>query len=134
MVPFPLDLTVSNLTVSRKVSPMNVVVLQGRLSRPSQVRVLPSGDRLLALELSVHREGQKTESVPVVWHEPPASAESLDVDDQVVVVGRVRRRFFRVGGATQSRTEVVAEAVVPASQAKRARKVIGAAMASVDAL
>ena len=103
---------------------MNVVVLQGRLSRPSQVRVLPSGDRLVALELSVPREGARTESVPVVWHQAPPSAESLDVDHEVVVVGRVRRRFFRAGGATQSRTEVVAEAVVPARQPKRARKVI----------
>ncbi len=107
---------------------MNVVVLQGRLSRPSQLRVLPSGDRLLALELSVPREGAKTESVPVVWPEPPVSAESFDVDHEVVVVGRVRRRFFRAGGVTQSRTEVVAEAVVPTRQSKRARKVINEAL------
>ncbi len=111
---------------------MNVVVLQGRLSRPSQVRVLPSGDRLLALELSVPREGRSTEGVPVVWHEPPASAESLDVHDQVVVVGRVRRRFFRAGGATQSRTEVVADQVVPTRQSKRARKVVTEAISSLE--
>jgi single-strand DNA-binding protein len=36
-----------------------------------------------------------------------------------LVVGAVRRRFFRVGGATQSRTEVVADAVVPMRQRKR---------------
>ena len=29
------------------------------------------------------------------------------------MVGRVRRRFFRAGGVTQSRTEVVADEVVP---------------------
>jgi len=38
----------------------------------------------------------------------------------MLVVGRVRRRFFRAGGSTQSRTEVVAEAVVNAKHAKRA--------------
>ena len=32
------------------------------------------------------------------------------------MVGRVRRRFFRVGGSTQSRTEVVAEKVLPLLQ------------------
>ena len=47
-----------------------------------------------------------------------------------MVVGRVRRRFFRVGGATQSRTEVAADVVVPTRQAKRA----GAALAQAAAL
>ncbi len=69
--------------------------------------------------------------MPVVWHEAPVSAESLDVDQEVVVVGRVRRRFFKAGGATQSRTEVVAEAVVPTRQAKRARRVITDAVAGL---
>ena len=111
---------------------MNVVVLQGRLSRPSELRVLPSGDRLVAIELSVARPGSRTESVPVVWHEAPAAAESLDVDQEVVVVGRVRRRFFRAGGSTQSRTEVVAEAVVSSRQAKRARAAVAAARDRLD--
>ena len=34
------------------------------------------------------------------------------------MIGRVRRRFFRSGGVTQSRTEVVAEAVL-SSRSKR---------------
>ena len=67
------------------------------------------------------RESGKAETVPVVWFQPPASAGDYDVDEKVVVVGRVRRRFFRGAGGTQSRTEVVADAVVPARQAKRAR-------------
>ena len=112
---------------------MNVVVLQGRLCRPSELRVLPSGDRLVALELSVARPGARSESVPVVWPEAPPSAQSLDVDQEVVAVGRVRRRFFRAGGATQSRTEVVAEVVVPARQAKRARKAVAEAAARLEA-
>ena len=97
---------------------MNVVVLRGRTARPAEQRLLPSGDRLLALEVTVAREGEKAESVPVVWFEAPAAA-SFDADQEVVVVGRVRRRFFRTGGATQSRTEVVAEVVLPARQARR---------------
>jgi single-strand DNA-binding protein len=111
---------------------MNLVVLQGRLSRPSEERLLPSGDRILQLELTVPREGEKAESVPVVWFDAPAAAAHLDVDHEVLVVGRVRRRFFRTGGATQSRTEVVAEQVIPVRQARkvaaaldRARSVLG---------
>lgn len=112
---------------------LNVVMLKGRLSRPAELRVLPSGDRLVALELSVARPGAKTESVPVVWHDAPAMAEALDVDQPVVVLGRVRRRFFRAGGSTQSRTEVVAEVVTPARQAKRARALVAKAVDRLEA-
>jgi single-strand DNA-binding protein len=128
---FPFDLRGVERS-QEKVGQMNVVVVQGRLSRPSQVRVLPSGDRLLALEVSVPRQGARTESVPVVWPEAPASAQGLAVDHEVVVVGRVRRRFFRSVGATQSRTEVVAEGVVPARQAKRARKLVEEAITRLE--
>ena len=95
---------------------MNVVALIGHLTRPAEQRVLPSGYRLVGLQVSVARENERTESVPVVWFDAPASAAELDVNDEVVVVGRVRRRFFQAGGATQSRTEVVADAVIPARQ------------------
>ncbi|HVM01890.1 MAG TPA: hypothetical protein VM263_04400 [Acidimicrobiales bacterium] len=111
----------------------NLVVLRGRLTRPAAVRALPSGDELVELEVSVPRPGQRAESAPVVWPDAPAAARELDVDEEVVVVGRVRRRFFRAGGATQSRTEVVAEAVVPAARARRARAVVDKALARLDA-
>ena len=110
----------------------NVVVLQGRLTRPAELRSLPSGDQLVALEVSVRREGERAETAPVVWPDAPAVATSLDVDQEVLVVGRVRRRFFRAGGSTQSRTEVVAETVVPASQAKRARAALAKAAARLE--
>jgi len=93
---------------------MNVVVLIGRLARPAEARELPSGDRLVAYEVTVARPGERAETVPVVWVDAPASALDHAVDERVLVVGRVRRRFFRAGGSTQSRTEVVAEAVVNA--------------------
>ncbi len=107
----------------------NVVVLAGRLARPAEVRELPSGDRLVVYEITVPREGARAEGVPVVWFEAPASAADHDVDEQVVVVGRVRRRFFRAGGATQSRTEVVADTVVAARHTKRARAAVEKAQA-----
>ena len=114
-------------------SGLNVVMLRGRLSRPAELRVLPSGDRLVALELSIAGVGTRTKSVPVVWHDAPAGAEALDVDQGVVVLGRVRRRFLRAGGATQSRTEVVAETVVLARQAKRARSLVDKAKVRLEA-
>ncbi len=100
---------------------VNVVALVGRLARPAQWRELPSGDRLVAYEVTVERPGERAEGVPVVWVGAPATAADHDVGERVVVVGRVRRRFFRAGASTQSRTEVVAETVVSARHTKRAR-------------
>jgi len=107
----------------------NMVVLIGRLARPAEVRELPSGDRIVAYEVTVPREGERAETVPVVWMGAPASAADHDVDERMVVIGRVRRRFFRVGGATQSRTEVVADAVVNARHLKRATAALARAQA-----
>ena len=98
---------------------MNVVILHGVLSRPPEERALPSGDRIVAYEVTVRAEGAPAESVPVTWLDPPAKAGTLERGAAVVVTGRVRRRFFRAGGATASRTEVVADAVIPVSQRKR---------------
>jgi hypothetical protein len=62
--------------------------------------------------------------VPVVWSGDALPA-GLVPDRDVVVVGRVRRRFFRTGGATVSRTEVAALDVVEVTR----RRPIGAALA-----
>jgi single-strand DNA-binding protein len=111
---------------------MNVVTLAGRLSRPAEQRLLPSGDRLVALEVTLDGPEGKDETVPVVWFDAPAAASSFDAGRPVVVIGRVRRRFYRANGTTQSRTEVVAETVVPTSQAKRAKALLRAAAARLD--
>ncbi|HWC09777.1 MAG TPA: single-stranded DNA-binding protein [Acidimicrobiales bacterium] len=110
----------------------NLVVLVGRLARPAEQRELPSGARLVAYEVTVSRPGARAEGVPVVWPEAPASAGDYDVGEVVLVVGRVRRRFFRAGGATQSRTEVVAEVVVPTRLAKRARAALETACSRME--
>jgi len=106
---------------------VNVVVVSGVLSRPASVRVLPSGDRIANYEVTVHRAEGRTETVPVAWPDPPASATDHDIGEAVLVVGRVRRRFFRAGGTTQSRTEVVADAVVRAGRASASRRALASA-------
>ena len=111
----------------------NVVVVQGRLSRPAAVRVLATGQRQLELQLSGTGPAGSGESVPVVWPDAPAAAESLDAGEEVTVVGRVRRRFFRTGGATASRTEVVADEVVLTRHARRARAAVARAAARLPA-
>jgi hypothetical protein len=68
---------------------------------------------MVAYEVTVRLDATGAESVPVVWPSPPRRATELGAGDVVTVVGRVRRRYFRAGGTTASRTEVVAELVAP---------------------
>jgi len=111
---------------------MNITVVTGHLSRPPERRTLPSGDELVSYDVTVPRADERAESVPVVWPGAPASATDLQPGDLVVVLGRVRRRFFRAGGATQSRTEVLAERVVPARRATAARRLLSEASAGLS--
>jgi len=110
----------------------NLCVLTGALARPPEVRTLPSGQVVVGLEVRVHAPDGAAEVVPVAVTDPGRTVAALPAGTQVVVRGRVRRRFFRVGGATQSRTEVVAAEVVPSRQRARARRLVAAAMAELD--
>ncbi|QXC61934.1 single-stranded DNA-binding protein [Aquihabitans sp. G128] len=110
---------------------MNIVVLQGSLSSAPESRDLPSGDRLVTYEVTTRAEGQPADSVPVVWFDAPARSADLGAGTEVVVTGRVRRRFFQAGGARSSRTEVVAASVIPARQRKRVAGAIDAAVAAL---
>ncbi|MDA8048333.1 MAG: hypothetical protein M0Z30_24350 [Actinomycetota bacterium] len=105
----------------------NVVFLQGLLARPAQDIVLPSGDRLVALEVTVRRPDSPAEPVPVQWPGAPAWVSGLDAGTEVAVLGRVRRRFFRAGGVTQSRTEVVATRIVRSSSRAKMRGLVAEA-------
>jgi hypothetical protein len=105
--------------------PCNLSVLAGPCSGPAEVRTLESGTRLVSLAVRVPgADGpdgtSKATSVPVsVWN-PPGWVETLDTGDEIVVVGRMRRRFFQVaGGGTGSRVEVEAEAIARGSDGRR---------------
>jgi single-strand DNA-binding protein len=90
----------------------NVVVLRGRVSSEPQVRELPSGSSVVNFDVSTIISGGAV-TVPVVVD---GAAVDCAIDDRVLVTGHVRRRFFRVGGITQSRTEVLGESVVRESK------------------
>lgn len=111
---------------------LNVAVIEGRLARPAELRSLPSGSVLVTLEVTVRREPGPAETTPVVCFDAPTWVAALEADAPVIVVGRVRRRFFRAGGATQSRTEVVAEHVLRPSTVARARRALTEAMAAIE--
>lgn len=109
---------------------MNVVALAGRLSRPAEEKVFDSGTRMLSLQVTVAGAGSeaRAETVPVVWFDPKSRSLDFQEGDGVVVVGRVRRRFYRAGALTQSRTEVVADLVVAAGRAAAVRTAMATAI------
>ncbi len=97
---------------------VNEVTLVGRLAADAEQRELPSGDLLGVCRLIVDREevkvlptGRKSASVDVVdlaaW--TPRARRAMGrwrAGDEVAIEGALRRRFYRAGGATNSRVEV----------------------------
>ena len=115
-------------TKQRGAIVLNLAIVIGHLAKDSQVRQLPSGLSLASFDLLVPRPGdQASETVPIALFDAPAyghSAPDYRSGQELVVVGRVRRRFFRVSGATQSRTEVVADRVLPVAQTDDVRSAL----------
>lgn len=111
----------------------NIAVLRGHLSSPPRVRQLASGDQLVSLELTAKPDEGPADSVPVAWFGAPDPLPAWVAGQEVVVVGRVRRRFFRAGGATASRTEVVATSVLAGNRRAAVAKAVAGALAQVGA-
>jgi single-strand DNA-binding protein len=88
---------------------LNLVVVRGTCSGPPELRELESGRRLAALAVRAPGPDGRTTSVPVTVWEPAAWVEDLDDGVDLVVVGAVRRRFFRTGaGGAGARVDVEA--------------------------
>ena len=109
-------------------SGLNLAVVRGEVSSPPDVRVLPSEAVLGQLQVTTRLESETLSTPIAVWN-PPAWVEELQPGTEIVVVGRVRRRFFRAAGATASRVEVEADVVARATDRRRVR----AAMRKVNA-
>ncbi len=113
-------------------TPANIVVLRGTVRGEPVIRVLPSGGVVVQFDVSTPVTSRGTvsnTSVPVAWADPSSASRACLVDgNQLVVVGSVQRRFFRTGGATQSRTEVVVESVIPARRRKQVDAVLDAVL------
>ena len=107
------------------MSAHNVVVLRGTLVAELRWRELPSGQLLGQFDVTT-RDDTGTLTVPIAWFDPPPAADELAAGAELVVIGAVRRRFFRAAGTTQSRTEVVAEKVLPARRGRDVRRALDA--------
>lgn len=113
-------------------SDVNVVVLVGTCSRAAIPRRLPSGDEVAELQITT-RTGGVARSVPVSVTGPGPGVRDLGPGDEVLVVGVIRRRFFRAAGVTASRVEVEAQFVGPRGDRRRGSAHIRRAAAVLDA-
>ena len=111
------------------MSAVNLTVLLGECSGPPEIRTLSSGSTVASLGVRAPTGDGSTTSVPVTVWEPAGWIEDLDAGEVVLVVGRVRRRFFRTTtGATAARVDVEAEALTRA----RDRRRVGALLRRVE--
>jgi nucleotide-binding universal stress UspA family protein len=99
---------------------LNLVVVRGECSAPPELRELESGRRLAAISVRAPGPDGRSTSVPVTVWEPAAWVEELEEGADVIVVGAVRRRFFRtaVGGAA-ARVDVEAAFIGRAGQRRQ---------------
>lgn len=122
-------------TTAKVETTTNLAVLRGSIAGEYVSRDLPSGATVVQFDVSTTvTDGEKSKkvSVPVSWVDPSVSALApIQAGLEVVVVGTVRRRFFRAGGSTQSRTEVVVDAVIPARRTKQVQGLISDVAARV---
>jgi hypothetical protein len=127
----------SSTTTAPDVPAVNLGVLCGPCSGPAELRVLESGTRLATLAVrgpTGSAPGERATSVPVTVWDPPAWVESLEAGDVVVVVGRMRRRFYQRPGGVGSRVDLEADFVGRARDRRRIDAALRRAYESLEPL
>jgi len=94
--------------------------------------MLQSGRVLAILQVTARPDDGAAVSVPVVQWDPPAWVERLDAGDEVLVVGRVRRRFYQAAGAAASKVEIEADALARATDRRRVGVVLRRAREALE--
>ena len=118
---------------SSSATPLNLAVIRGEVSSQPDVRVLPSEAVLVQLQVTTRLESATLSTPIAVWN-PPGWVEELEPGAEIVVVGRVRRRFFRAAGATASRVELEADVVARAGDRRRVRAALRRVNATLEGL
>ena len=113
---------------------LNLSVVCGPCSVAPDIRVLESGTRLATLAVRCPAGDDRATSVPVTVWDPPAWVESLEPGDAVVVVGKLRRRFYQRPGGVGSRVDVEAELIGRARDRRRLAAALEKAEATLDLL
>ena len=111
---------------------VNLALVTGTCSGPADVRVLASGTRVAALSVRSPAPDRRFTSVPVTVWDPPAWVETLEAGERVVVVGALRRRFYRSGAGVSSRVDLEATGLARARDGRRVRTLLARAAALID--
>jgi hypothetical protein len=106
-----------------EIDNINIVILMGEVTSPPVSWELPSGSVVSTFDIATVTDSGRV-SVPVSLE---GETDIAVVGAEVCVVGLVRRRFFRSGSSVTSRTEVVADAVIPMRRRAQVRKAVGKA-------
>ncbi len=110
------------------MSAHNLVILRARVTSEPRLVELASGGDVVQYDVKTP-DAAGAASVPVSWFDAPAAGRRFAPGDEVVVVGSVRRRFFRAGGATVSRTDVVADEMLSVRRLRAVQRAVESAMA-----
>jgi single-stranded DNA-binding protein len=113
---------------------VNLSVVCGPCSAGPQIRVLESGTRLASLAIRCPTGDDRATSVPVTVWDPPAWVEALEPGDPVVVVGRLRRRFYQRPGGVGARVDVEADLIGRARERRRLDAAVKKAETALDVL
>jgi single-strand DNA-binding protein len=127
----------SSTTGATRDHHVNLGALCGPCSTVPELRVLESGTRLASLAVrcpaGAHAEDRAT-SVPITVWDPPAWLDTLEAGEEIVVVGRLRRRFYQRPGGVGSRVDVEAEYIARARDRRRIDTALRRALAALEAL
>ena len=126
--------TIIDTTADRQV---NLGVLCGPCSTVPEIRVLESGTRLATLAIRCPAGASADEratSVPVTVWNPPAWIDTLEAGEAVVVVGRLRRRFYQRPGGVGSRVDVEAAYIGRARDRRRIDAALRRTLEALEAL
>ncbi len=108
---------------SQPLSDRNLVQLVGTVRTDPEWHPRKAS-QACCFELTVDAGPGPPARVPVAWVDPPRRADIVRAGCRLVVVGQLSQRFFRVGGRTLARTEVLAQDVVPARSRQRADRAL----------
>jgi hypothetical protein len=101
---------------------INLGLVWGICSDTPDVRELESGRRVATMAVRVKTGAEPATSVPIAVWDPPGWLETLAAGDEVVVLGKVLRRFYRgAGGGAMAKVELQAEALARTRDRRRVR-------------
>ena len=110
---------------------MDVVVIRGTLLEEPIERTLASGVTVTNWEVRVVESGV-TRVVPVQWEDASRPVQAIGANDEVIVLGLVRRRYFKTGGVTAARTEVLGRIAAKPTQKVALKRLLESGRAAIS--